>query len=124
LHSDEGSRRAVSPTTVFTDETYFVGEVGQSDFSLAAGLVPAPSAAVSASTSFVQIEAGAWLIWQGALWLWTPASYIRREPLPPAQTVDVLTPRPIVARGFAPAGSVLMICLVSCLSHYVTFEVA
>jgi hypothetical protein len=47
--------------------------------------------------TFVQIEAGAWVIWQGALRLWTPIGYTRREPLAPAQTVDVLTPRPIVA---------------------------
>lgn len=46
--------------------------------------------------SFMQLEASAWLVWDDALFLWTPAGYARKEPRPAGATVTVLTPRPIV----------------------------
>jgi hypothetical protein len=55
---------------------------------------------------FVRIDAAPWLIWDNALYLWTPARYARKDRRPPRLTATVLTPRPIVEcfrRGYRPA---------------------
>ncbi len=45
---------------------------------------------------FVQIDGRAYLIWGGALLLWTPEGYTRRDARPVDSVVTVLTPEPIV----------------------------
>jgi hypothetical protein len=55
---------------------------------------------------FVSIAASAFLVWNGALLLWTPEGYARRDVFPQLETVTVLTPRPIVEcirTGYQPA---------------------
>jgi hypothetical protein len=54
---------------------------------------------------FVQIDSSAYLIWNGALFLWTPERYTRRVSKPNGITVTVLTPQPIVecfVQGYVP----------------------
>ncbi len=45
---------------------------------------------------FVEIEGNAYLLWDGALMLWTPEGYARRIAKPKGSAVTVLTPHPIV----------------------------
>lgn len=45
---------------------------------------------------FVRIDGVAWLVWQDALFLWTPAGYAGRVRRPRRRDVTVLTPRPIL----------------------------
>jgi hypothetical protein len=55
--------------------------------------------------TFVQIDNSACLVWDGALLLWTPEGYSRREESPPLATLSVLTPKPIVEcfrNGYVP----------------------
>jgi hypothetical protein len=54
---------------------------------------------------FVELAGAAYLIWNDALFLWTPEGYSRRSLRPDGLTVTVLTPRPIVecfAQGYVP----------------------
>jgi hypothetical protein len=54
---------------------------------------------------FVEMNGGAWLVWEGALLLWSPERYVRRMDRPGGLTVTVLTPRPTVEcfrRGYRP----------------------
>jgi hypothetical protein len=54
---------------------------------------------------FVQIDGRAYLVWSGALLLWTPDGYTRRHTGTADATVTVLTPEPIVAclrHGYKP----------------------
>ena len=46
--------------------------------------------------TFIEMDGGAWLLWNGALLLWSPEGYIARAAAPPNRVVTVLTPRPIV----------------------------
>jgi hypothetical protein len=46
--------------------------------------------------SFVQMDGRAYLVWTGALLLWTPEGYSGRLPKPANTTATVLTPEPIV----------------------------
>ena len=58
-----------------------------------------------ANGCFVELGGSAHLIWNGALFLWTPERYTRRISKPKGATVTVLTPRPLVecfARGYVP----------------------
>jgi hypothetical protein len=55
---------------------------------------------------FVDTAGSAFLVWNGALLLWTPERYARRDAYPQMKTVTVLTPRPIVEcirAGYQPA---------------------
>lgn len=55
--------------------------------------------------AFVEIDRSPWLVWNGALLLWTPAAYTERRDRPKGAAVTVLTPRPIVdcfRRGYIP----------------------
>lgn len=55
--------------------------------------------------TFVEIDGGAWLLWNGSLLLWSPEGYIGRITLPGDRIVPVLTPRRIVdcfRRGYQP----------------------
>lgn len=55
--------------------------------------------------AFVEIDGCAWLVWNGALLLWSPEGYIGRIKPPEDRIVSVLTPRPIVdcfRRGYTP----------------------
>jgi hypothetical protein len=55
---------------------------------------------------FVDIAGSAFLVWNGALLLWTPEGYARRDAYPRLETINVLTPRPIVEcirAGYQPA---------------------
>jgi hypothetical protein len=45
---------------------------------------------------FVEVERRAYLLWEGALLLWTPEGYVRRDTRPKGLRVTVLTPEPIV----------------------------
>jgi hypothetical protein len=54
---------------------------------------------------FVQMNGGAYLVWDDALLLWTPGGYTRKERRPSSLAVEVLTPRPIVecfGKGYKP----------------------
>ena len=54
---------------------------------------------------FVELDGAPYLIWNDALFLWTPERYARRSFRPNGLTVNVLTPRPIVqcfALGYVP----------------------
>jgi len=54
---------------------------------------------------FVEIDGSPWLVWNDALLLWTPERYAERRGRPPALTVTLLTPPPIVdcfRRGYRP----------------------
>jgi hypothetical protein len=54
---------------------------------------------------FVDLGGSAYLIWNGALFLWTPERYARRLAKPKGITVTVLTPQPVVecfAQGYVP----------------------
>ncbi len=54
---------------------------------------------------FVEHDAQPWLVWRGALALWTPEGYVRTIARPAGAAVTVLTPRPIVEclrRGYRP----------------------
>ena len=56
--------------------------------------------------AFVDFEGEAWLVRGGALRLWTPEGYARRQVRPASGSVPVLTPEPIVEclrRGYEPA---------------------
>ena len=46
--------------------------------------------------AYVAIDAGAWLLWQGAAYRWSAAGYLERRPQPRG-AVTVLTPRSTVA---------------------------
>ncbi|HLK63339.1 MAG TPA: hypothetical protein VKU19_07860 [Bryobacteraceae bacterium] len=55
--------------------------------------------------SFVNIDGSAWLVWDDALALWSPAGYVRKDPRPPHQIATVLTPEPIIRcfqNGYVP----------------------
>ena len=55
--------------------------------------------------AFVELDRSPWLLWNGALLLWTPAAYTQRRDRPKGGAVTVLTPRPIVdcfRRGYQP----------------------
>jgi hypothetical protein len=55
---------------------------------------------------FVDIAGSPFLVWNGALLLWTPEGYTHRDVYPRLETVTVLTPRPIVEcirAGYRPA---------------------
>ena len=45
---------------------------------------------------FVRIDAGAWLVWDDSLFLWSPERYVRKDRRPDRLEVTVLTPEPIV----------------------------
>jgi len=45
---------------------------------------------------FVEIEQAAYLVWNEALFLWTPEGYARKEHRPGRLAVTVLTPQPIL----------------------------
>ncbi len=45
---------------------------------------------------FVQMEDSSYLVWDGALLLWSPEGYLRKGRRPNELTVTVLTPEPIV----------------------------
>lgn len=45
---------------------------------------------------FVRIEEASWLIWEDALFRWSPAGYVEKRGRARDLTVAVLTPRPIV----------------------------
>jgi hypothetical protein len=45
---------------------------------------------------FVQIDGSSYLVWAGALFLWSPAGYLEKRSRPEDRTVTVLTPEPIV----------------------------
>jgi hypothetical protein len=54
---------------------------------------------------FVQIEQGAWLVWDDSIFLWTPEGYSKRAGRPKDLTVTVLTPQPVVEcfrQGYQP----------------------
>jgi len=54
---------------------------------------------------FVEMNGGAWLVWEDVLRLWTPEGYTTRMRRPDQSTVTVLTPRPSVEcfrRGYRP----------------------
>lgn len=54
---------------------------------------------------FVQIDGAAYLVWENALFLWTPERYARKDRRPDRFTVTVLTPQPIVQcfrQGYEP----------------------
>ena len=54
---------------------------------------------------FVQVDNSAFLIWNDALFLWTPERYVRKYRRPNGLMVTVLTPQPIVqcyGRGYEP----------------------
>jgi hypothetical protein len=54
---------------------------------------------------FIDIDGASYMVWDDALFLWTPEGYRRKEPRPNSQTVTVLTPRPTVEcfrRGYRP----------------------
>jgi hypothetical protein len=54
---------------------------------------------------FVQIDGAAYLVWDDALFLWTPERYTRKDCRPGRLTVTVLTPQPIVQcfrQGYEP----------------------
>ncbi len=54
---------------------------------------------------FVEHAGRPWLVWRGALALWTPEGYARTIARPAGAAVTVLTPRPIVEclrRGYRP----------------------
>jgi hypothetical protein len=56
--------------------------------------------------SFAQIEGSPYLVWDDALFLWTPEGYSKKIPRTGRGTVTVLTPEPIVQcfrRGYTPA---------------------
>lgn len=46
--------------------------------------------------TFVEIDSAPWLVWDDALYLWTPEGYTRRKPRRNRASVTVLTPQPIV----------------------------
>lgn len=55
--------------------------------------------------SFVEMDGAACLVWGGALLLWTPERYARRDVRPNRAMVTVLTPQPIVEcflQGYEP----------------------
>jgi hypothetical protein len=55
---------------------------------------------------FVDFAGSPFLVWNGALLLWTPEGYARRDAYPTLKTIAVLTPRPIVEcirAGYRPA---------------------
>ncbi len=54
---------------------------------------------------FVDIGGSAYLVWDDALFLWTPGGYARKDPRPNDETLTVLTPLPTVEcfrRGYRP----------------------
>ena len=54
---------------------------------------------------FVQIDGASFLVWGGALLLWSPAGYTMKRDRPADLTVSVLTPEPIVRcirQGYIP----------------------
>jgi hypothetical protein len=54
---------------------------------------------------FVQIQGSGYLVWRGALLLWTPKGYTRHDVRPKDSIVTVLTPEPIVEcfrQGYRP----------------------
>jgi hypothetical protein len=54
---------------------------------------------------FVHTDRGAWLVWDDALYLWTPEGYTRKEAREERRMVPVLTPKPIVEcflNGYTP----------------------
>jgi hypothetical protein len=54
---------------------------------------------------FMEMEGGAWLVWNAVLLQWTPEGYARRIRRPDQLMVMVLTPRPIAhcfRRGYEP----------------------
>jgi hypothetical protein len=54
---------------------------------------------------FVRISGGDWLLWEGAMFRWSPAAYIERRLRVRDSIVSVLTPGPIVhclAAGYRP----------------------
>ena len=46
--------------------------------------------------TFVRVDKNAYLLFEGALLLWSPEGYVRREAYPQDEIVAVLTPKPIV----------------------------
>lgn len=55
--------------------------------------------------AFIDLDAGAWLVWDDSLLLWSPERYTARRPRPQDLTVTVLTPSPIIRclrRGYIP----------------------
>lgn len=55
--------------------------------------------------AFVAIDQAPYLVWNDALFLWTPERYARKDHRPERMQVTVLTPRPIVEcfrRGYTP----------------------
>ena len=46
---------------------------------------------------FIRLDGAAWLHWQGRLLKWTPAGYTTRRSAPASGSVEVLTPRALVA---------------------------
>ena len=46
--------------------------------------------------TFVRVDKNAYLLFEGALLLWNPEGYVRREAYPQDEIVAVLTPKPIV----------------------------
>jgi hypothetical protein len=55
--------------------------------------------------TFIELDERPWLVWDHALFLWTPEGYAQKRTRPSA-TVTVLTPKPIVSclgNGYVPA---------------------
>jgi hypothetical protein len=46
--------------------------------------------------SFIEIDSAPHLVWDDAIYLWTPERYARKDRRPGGLTVTVLTPRPII----------------------------
>jgi hypothetical protein len=54
---------------------------------------------------FVQIESAAYLVWDGALLLWSPEGYLRKRTRPTGSPVTVLSPKPVLGcfrHGYKP----------------------